>query len=399
MTLLTRAGRMLAAGIVASTLTATAAPAQVPRIEGPHQEVPLEQAIQEGVDWLVANQRENGAWGSHHSPRPIEVFCSVPGSHRAFRLATTGLCLIALLHSPYQTEASAQAFEKGLNYMMADMNVKRMSGLEHYTVWGFGYMLRAMGETLLAKPDHPRAEEMRKACDFLIEKLGRYQSLDGGWGYLSIIGLKSYQPAASSMSFTTASILIGLHRVQEAGVKVPETMVDRALKAVARCRLPDGGWTYGEMWNANPIMGINRPKGSACRAPTCHLALDLFGRRLGAPDEEKRILDDLLIRYARFQTVSLRRPIPHESWYQISGYFFLYGHSYAGLLLDREDPEDARRHATLLEKAIYQTRQPDGSFWDYPLYSYHKPYGTAYALIALEEIADLRARSKRVEQL
>jgi cytochrome b561 len=29
------------------------------------------------------------------------------------------------------------------------------------------------------------------------------------------------------------------------------------------------------------------------------------------------------------------------------------------------------------------TRQPDGSLWDYPLYSYHKSYGTAHALIAL----------------
>jgi hypothetical protein len=35
-------------------------------------------------------------------------------------------------------------------------------------------------------------------------------------------------------------------------------------------------------------------------------------------------------------------------------------------------------------------RDPDGSFWDYPLYSYHKPYGTALALIALS-----RARAAR----
>ena len=30
--------------------------------------------------------------------------------------------------------------------------------------------------------------------------------------------------------------------------------------------------------------------------------------------------------------------------------------------------------------------QPDGSLWDYPLYSYHKPYGTAFALITLTRI-------------
>jgi hypothetical protein len=25
----------------------------------------------------------------------------------------------------------------------------------------------------------------------------------------------------------------------------------------------------------------------------------------------------------------------------------------------------------------------DGSWWDYPLYNYHQPYGTAYALMTL----------------
>jgi len=28
-------------------------------------------------------------------------------------------------------------------------------------------------------------------------------------------------------------------------------------------------------------------------------------------------------------------------------------------------------------------QEQDGSWWDYPLYSYHKPYGTAFALMAL----------------
>ena len=39
-----------------------------------------------------------------------------------------------------------------------------------------------------------------------------------------------------------------------------------------------------------------------------------------------------------------------------------------------------------LAEAVLACRQPDGSFWDYPLYSYHKPYGTAYALIALARV-------------
>jgi hypothetical protein len=44
--------------------------------------------------------------------------------------------------------------------------------------------------------------------------------------------------------------------------------------------------------------------------------------------------------------------------------------------------KQARYWKALVENAKV-CREPDGSYWDYPLYSYHKPYGTAYALIVM----------------
>jgi hypothetical protein len=32
-----------------------------------------------------------------------------------------------------------------------------------------------------------------------------------------------------------------------------------------------------------------------------------------------------------------------------------------------------------IARASLKIRQPDGSFWDYPMYGYHKFYGTGYA--------------------
>ena len=29
-------------------------------------------------------------------------------------------------------------------------------------------------------------------------------------------------------------------------------------------------------------------------------------------------------------------------------------------------------------------QEKDGSWWDYPLYDYHQPYGTAFALMTLQ---------------
>jgi hypothetical protein len=89
------------------------------------------------------------------------------------------------------------------------------------------------------------------------------------------------------------------------------------------------------------------------------------------------------VRFPEYQKSGVRRPIPHESWYYISGYFYLYGHAYAAWALEKLPAPERARLAKLLVDAVLYCRDPDGSFWDYPLYSYHKPYGTAFALIAL----------------
>jgi len=132
-------------------------------------------------------------------------------------------------------------------------------------------------------------------------------------------------------------------------------------------------------------MPINRIKGAACRTPCCLYALSLFGRKL-TTEKRCKVLDDLFVRDIRFQEIGVRRPVPHESWYQISGYFYLFGMAYAGYVLEGLPPKDKERFSGPLFASVMYCHQPDGSFWDYPLYGYHKAYGTAFALIALSRI-------------
>lgn len=341
--------------------------------------------IDGGVDWLLANQREDGAWGSHQSPRPIEVLADVPGSHDTFRVATTSIALTALVESPVPSDAVDAAIDRGIEHLLANWDVKRPDLMEHYSVWAFGYGLEAVGRLLVLRPDHPRAGELRELGDRFALKLGEYQDLDGGWGYLSLDGLRTAKPSWTSMSFTTATCLVGLDSARSAGIEVPEAMIDRAVRQVLSCKTPLGVYTYGKLWNRSPASEINLVPGAACRTPLCNHAVELFGRTI--PEEEHvRSLDDLLRRHARFQAVSLRRPIPHESWFAVSGYFYLYGHAGAAYVLEQRSPEVRRRFSPALAEAVLLTRQPDGSFWDYTLYSYHKPYGTAFALLALHRV-------------
>jgi hypothetical protein len=342
----------------------------------------LDTTVRTATEWLVRAQNADGSWGSHHSPRPIEVLCNVPGSHEAFKVATTALAVMALADAPKSIAGQEAARQRGLGFLLEHFDVKRASGLEHYNVWSFGYTLQCFGEALAANPEDPRAAKMRAACDRLVAKLGMYQTLDGGWGYLSMDAVPTFQPSDTSMSFTTATIMIGMQRAKKVGIALPEKLVSRAIGEIERSKLPDGAFLYGDYLQYRPRMGVNQVKGSACRTPGCQYALGLFDHPVGEAMLVKG-LEDLLVKHAGFQRVAVRRPIPHESWYQVSGYFYLYGHAYAAYVLEGLPTEQQRRFWPALVTAVMHCREPDGSFWDYPLYSYHKPYGTAFALIAL----------------
>ncbi|MEW6744844.1 MAG: prenyltransferase/squalene oxidase repeat-containing protein [Planctomycetota bacterium] len=356
---------------------APSSPAEPPAID-------VRRATEEAVGWLLEKQKPRGCWGSFETRRVSEVLASVPGSHHAFRVATTALCVIALSDSPFQPPAARRAIDKGIDYLLEHYAVQRPNGMELYNVWAFGYTLQCFGEHLVKHPDDQRAAALREACRRLIDKVALYQCLDGGWGYYDF-NAQTLHPSFTSMSFTTATVLVGLDRAQRAGVELPPRVIERALTLLERARTPAGTFVYDDALRLVPRMGINQAKGAACRTPLCQYALELFGKTVKTSDKVNA-LEELLVRQTRFQKIASRRPIPHEAWYQISGYFYLYGHAYAAYALERQPAEVQHRLWPALFRSLLHCRQPEGSFWDYPLYSYSKEYGTAFALIALSRI-------------
>jgi hypothetical protein len=245
--------------------------------------------------------------------------------------------------------------------------------------------LRALAQALRTEAPGATPEEIRAAAATIIEALEIYQTPDGGWGYYDFHA-QTYNPSWTSMSFTTATILVALHEARRAGIEVPQAMLEGALKSVRACRKDDGSYIYGAYLKYRPNAGVNQPKGSAMRTPACHLALWMHDAGVGEADLRHAL--DMTEKHHRFAIAGVRRPIPHESWYQVSGYFYLYGYHYAALCLERLSEEDQKRYWPGVVAAILKTRQPDGSFWDYPMYGYHKFYGTGYALIALARVPE-----------
>ena len=67
----------------------------------------------------------------------------------------------------------------------------------------------------------------------------------------------------------------------------------------------------------------------------------------------------------------------------MAGYFFYYGHYYAGRCIELLPETDRQPYQDQLAALLIALQEKDGSWWDFPLYDYHQQYGTAFALMAL----------------
>ena len=66
-----------------------------------------------------------------------------------------------------------------------------------------------------------------------------------------------------------------------------------------------------------------------------------------------------------------------------TGYFFYYGHYYAALCIEQLPQDQRPPFQAHLAGALIALQEKDGSWWDYAMWDYHKPYGTSYAVMAL----------------
>ena len=346
----------------------------------------IESSIRKGIDFLVSDQNKNGSWGSARNTKGLNIYAPVPGAHDAFRAAITAMCVTALIETnAAQNDIDAKkALNKGESWLLENLgSIRRANHDAIYNVWGHAYgisALVAMHKNETANPD--RKSKIIDAIKHQIKMLQKYESVDGGWGYYDF-RYQTKQPSSSSISFTNSTALVALKSAEEIGIEVPERLTKRAFDATKRQQKPDFSYAYGEYLKLRPMRGINLPGGSLGRSQACNIALRMWG------DEKitDKVMDTWLDRlWARngWLSIGRKRPIPHESWFAVAGYFYYYGHFYASLCIESlTDKENANYHKGQLAAVILPLQEKEGSWWDYPFYSYHRPYGTAFALMTL----------------
>jgi hypothetical protein len=360
------------------------APDLHPKPPAPVATAKLDDAIRKGIAFLLKDQNKDGSWGTAERTKDLNIYAPVPGAHHAFRTAVTAMCVSALIDVDDASDAVSKAIDRGEAFLFEELpKVRRAEPMAIYNVWTHAYGIQALVHMHGRRPKDK--ERTQKIEDLIRDQYGyltRYESVDGGWGYYDF-DAKTQRPNASSTSFVNAAVLEAFHEAKEIGVTPPKKLVQRAVESLKRQLKPDFTYLYGEYLKWYPMMPINRPGGSLGRSQACNLALRLWGDKRITDQVLKEWLDRLISRNG-WLSMGRKRPIPHESYFQVAGYFYYFGHYYAALCIGQLKPEDRPFYQDHLAHILLGLQEQDGSWWDYPLYNYHQQWGTAFTLMALQ---------------
>lgn len=382
--------------------------AQPPEID-PVKVADIDAAVSRGIQFILKNQNRDGSWGLPRNTKGLNIYA--PGTaHNGYRAGTTALVLESLLRTErfLQEKPDAaqelkallpqisQAADRCEAWMLTKMlELKRSSPDVLYNNWGHAYGMSAFRlmferkfppERFSEQELSERREKIRDAVRYQLRMLENCECLAGGWCYYDGIydqQFSSKRPNNSTIGFVTATVLVGMADGQACGVDVPQDVVKRALASLERQRLPNGSFAYSEYLVRFPNE-INKPPASLGRSQACHLALALWGDTQYASQQTFEDWLNRLVARIGWLDVGKKRPVPHESWFKVAGYFYYYAHYYASRVLERlENPETQKKFANHLSAILLEAQDKNGTWWDYPLYDYHLYYGTGMAVSSL----------------
>ena len=368
--------------LLSATLCRADAPTTAPTTRATTYARAPDRAVAEGVAFLVADQNADGSWGTGTVSHGNEIMVSVPGSHDAFRYATTALCVMALREAESHGFDGRRAHDRGVRFLLDHPDaVGRGDAQLIYNTWAHTYVVQALSEESIADVRVRTDPRLKAAVAAQLDRMARYECLGGGWNYYDF-DAQAKTPGSGGTSFGTAAGLTALFEARAAGFDIDGKIAARAVLKLEQMRQPNGFFLYGVDYKYLPRLPANLPRGSLGRTQPANYALHLWDSPKADADACRKGLDFFFAQHAALEA-GRKRPMPHTSWYQTSGYYYYFDHYYAARLIDLLGPDAHATYNRQMLDVILPHQEPDGSWWDYPMWDYHKPYGTAFAVMTV----------------
>ena len=195
-----------------------------------------EDAVERGLKWLIAHQRDNGSWSFDHTQGPCGGLCRNPGTESS-TTAATSVALLAFLGAGYthQDGPYQDAIHRALYYLSSRaVTTRHGADLQQGTMYAQGLSAIALCEGYGMTEDPALREVAQAAIDFIIYA---QDPKGGGW---------RYAPQQPGDTTVTGWQLMALKSGQMAGLEVPSPSIGLAIHFLDSVQADDGA-RYGYM--------------------------------------------------------------------------------------------------------------------------------------------------------
>src|SRR5438067_8147738 len=204
-----------------------------------------QKVVTKGLEALARLQNRDGHWESNGQ----------------YPVAMTGLSGLALLMegSTLREGKYADHLRRAVEWLMDRSQASGLIGNPNNPMeagiymYGHGFSLMFLACVYGEEDDIDRRKRLEKILTKAVEYSGKAQTDKGGWGYVS---------ANNSGGFDEGSVTItqlqGIRAAKNAGIVVPKSIIDKAVKYLADCTTDRGGVIYS-LSSGGPVAGGERP--------------------------------------------------------------------------------------------------------------------------------------------